>query len=235
VTPASAPSWFEDLVIAVRPDQPSPIGRFAAPTDNSVRRSAVLVLFGPGTPATGPDVLLTQRAATMRSHAGQVAFPGGKLDPGDAGPPAAALREAVEETGLDPAGVRIRTTGPDLYVPPSNFLVTPVIGWWHEPSAVAPGDPAEVARVVRVPVAGLVDPANRFQTVHPSGFISPGFEVGDLFVWGFTAGVLHWLIAVAGLEQPWDGRRRRPIPEQYVSGRTLLQEITEQLDERVPE
>ena len=234
MSPPVPPSWFEGLVSAVSLVEDSPFGRFSAPNDGSVRHSAVLVLFGPGA-ASGPDVLLTQRSATMRSHAGQVAFPGGKLDPGDAGPEAAALREAVEETGLDPAGVQLRVNGPMLYVPPSNFLVTPVIGWWGQPSPVAPGDPAEVARVVQVPISGLVDPANRFQTVHPSGFRSPGFEVGDLFIWGFTAGVLNWLISLAGLELPWDGQRRRQIPEQYLSGRTLIEELTQQLDERVSE
>ena len=233
MTSADPPSWFEDLVSAIRPLEVTPFGRFTAPDDDSVQRSAVLVLFGQG-PA-GPDVLLTQRSATMRSHAGQVAFPGGKLDAGDAGPEAAALREAVEETGLDPTGVQVRVTCPDLYVPPSRFLVTPVIGWWARPSPVAPGDPAEVARVVRVPIASLVDPANRFQSVHPSGYQGPGFEVGDLFVWGFTAGVLSWLLSLAGLELPWDGQSFREIPKQYLSGRTLIQELSEQLDERVPE
>jgi 8-oxo-dGTP pyrophosphatase MutT (NUDIX family) len=235
VSPAVPPVWFEHLVATVRPAQDSPFGRFAIPDDGSARHSAVLVLFGPGSPGTGPDVLLTQRSAQLRSHAGQVAFPGGRLDPGDAGAEAAALREAVEETGLDPAGVQLRATGPDLYVPPSNHLVTPVIGWWGRPSPVTGGDPAEVARVIRVPVADLVDPANRFQTIHPSGFSSPGFEVGDLFVWGFTAGVLSWLISLAGLERPWDAERRRPVPEQYLTGRTLVQELAEQLDERVSE
>ncbi len=231
--PVDPPPWFEDLVTAVRTLEVSPFGRFPPPDDGSAQHSAVLVLFGQG--SRGPDVLLTQRSATMRSHAGQVAFPGGKLDPEDVGPEAAAVREAVEETGLDPAGVQVRATCPDLYVPPSNFLVTPVIGWWARSSPVAPGDPAEVARVVRVPIVKLVDPANRFQAVHPSGFQAPAFEVDDLFVWGFTAGILSWLLFLAGLEQPWDGRRIRSIPTQYLSGRTLIQEFTEQLDERVPE
>jgi len=234
VNSAVPPGWFEHLATVVRPSQVSPYGQFIVPDD--ARRSAVLVLFGPGAADPSvPEVLLTQRAAQMRSHAGQVAFPGGRLDPDDAGPAAAAVREAVEETGLDPAGVEVRAIGPDLYVPPSNYLVTPVIGWWQRPSPVAPGDPAEVARVVRVPFAALIDPVNRFQTVHPSGYVSAGFEVGDLFVWGFTAGVLSWLISLSGLEQPWDKDHRRPVPKQYLSDRTLPQELTEQLDERVPE
>jgi 8-oxo-dGTP pyrophosphatase MutT (NUDIX family) len=240
VTTIAPPSWFDGLVTAVAAVTEPPFGRFVVPDDGSVRHSAVLILFGPGQPdsdpaTAGPDVLLTQRSATLRSHAGQVAFPGGMLDPGDSGPEAAALREAMEETGLDPAGVRLRARGPDLYVPPSNYLVTPVIGWWEHPSPVAPVDPAEVARVVRVPIAGLTDPANRFQTRHPSGFESPGFLVDDLFIWGFTAGVLHWLISMAGLERPWDNRHLRPVPEQDLSGRTLIQELTEQVDERVSE
>jgi 8-oxo-dGTP pyrophosphatase MutT (NUDIX family) len=247
VSAADVPDWFERLVSIVQPSLASPFGRLAVPADGPTRRSAVLVLFGPGTtgpadpwgPASatvsGPDVLLTQRSAQLRSHAGQVAFPGGRLDAQDAGPQAAALREAAEETGLDPAGVSVRATAPDLYLPPSNYLVTPVIGWWERPSPVAPGDPAEVARVIAVPVAALVEPQNRFMSVHPSGYTSPGFEVGDLFVWGFTAGVLHWLISLSGLEQPWDTNRQRPVPEQYLAGRTLIQELTEQLDERVPE
>jgi 8-oxo-dGTP pyrophosphatase MutT (NUDIX family) len=237
VTAAVPPAWFERLVTTVQRSQDSPFGQFVAPEDGSARRSAVLVLFGPGllhgSESAGPDVLLTQRSAQLRSHAGQVAFPGGRVDAGDDGSEATALREAVEETRLDPAGVELRGTGRAIYVPITNYLVTPVIGWWQRPSPVEPGDPAEVARVVRVPIAALVDPQNRFQTVHPSGFTSPGFEVGDLFVWGFTAGVLSWLLAIAGLERPWDGERRRPVPEQYLSGRTLAQELTEQLEERV--
>ena len=229
------PDWFERLATRISVVETSPFARFVAPDDASARHSAVLVLFGPGSTDRGPDLLLTERSAQLRAHAGQVAFPGGRVDPEDAGPAAAALREAVEETGLDPAGVRIRAVGPELYLSVTNYLVTPVLAWWHRPSPVSPGDPAEVTRVVQVPVADLIDPSNRFQTVHPSGFVSPGFAAADLFIWGFTAGVLSWLIAQAGLEKPWDGERRRPTPPQPPPGQSLAQELTEQLDERVIE
>jgi 8-oxo-dGTP pyrophosphatase MutT (NUDIX family) len=235
---SSPPAWFERLAAAVPAQRDTPFSRFAPPEDGSAKHSAVLVLFGPG-----PDVLLTQRSAQLRSHAGQVAFPGGRIDAADAGPEAAALREAVEETRLDPAGVQIRASGPELYVSGTNFLVTPVIAWWSRPSPVRPGDPAEVTRVVRVSLADLVDPENRFQAEHPSGYVGPGFAVDDLFIWGFTAGVLHWLIGLAGLERSWDDERRLPIPgpqtlvgpETLVGQQTLVDELTEQLDERVPE
>jgi 8-oxo-dGTP pyrophosphatase MutT (NUDIX family) len=211
----------------------------SAPDDGSVRHSAVLVLFGPGT-GTGPDILLTQRAPRMRAHAGQVAFPGGRIDPGDVGPEAAALREAVEETRLEPTGVQIRGCGPLLFLPVTNFLVTPVIAWWQRPSPVAPGNPAEVTRVVAVPLAELTDPANRFVVDHPSGYSSPGFTVSGLFVWGFTAAVLSWLISLAGLEQPWDAGRRLRVPSSSsaspsAAAEELSDQLTEQLDEQVTE
>nr|WP_196792317.1 CoA pyrophosphatase [Motilibacter deserti] len=167
------------------------------------RASAVLLLFGPG-PA-GVDVLLLQRAEGLRHHPGQVAFPGGRLDEGDAGPVEAALREAQEETGLDPSGVEVLGQLPALFLPPSGFLVTPVLGWWRTPSAVRAGDPAEVASVHRVPVAELVDPANRLRVLHPqSGFIGPAFRVQGLLVWGFTGSLLASVLRLAGWDRPWD-------------------------------
>ena len=98
-----------------------------------------------------PDVLLIERAHDMRSHAGQPAFPGGRVDPTDVDVVATALREAEEETGLDPSGVEVVAVLPDLFIPPSGFVVTPVLGWWQRPSPVFAKDPAEVASVHRVP------------------------------------------------------------------------------------
>ncbi|MBF6357995.1 CoA pyrophosphatase [Nocardia higoensis] len=177
------------------------------------REAAVLVLFegspepGPGAPGGLPadaHVLLTQRASTMRQHRGQVAFPGGATDPEDEGPIDTALREAAEETGLEPAGVQPLTLLPKLFVPPSRFDVTPVVAYWREPSEVRVVDPAETERVVRVPMAGLLDPANRFQVRSPLGYSSPAFQIDGMLVWGLTGGILAGLITGAGWELDWD-------------------------------
>lgn len=186
----------------------------AAPEGTTPRDAAVLMLFG-GHQEVDPtargglprdaDILLTQRATTMRQHGGQVAFPGGAADPGDDGPVGTALREAREETGLDPAGVLPVALLPRIYVPVSGFEVTPVLAYWRHPSPVRVVDPAEAARVVRVPVRELTDPANRFVIKHRAyGYESPAFTTDGLLIWGFTAGLLAGLLAVSGWEQPWD-------------------------------
>ncbi|HEY0217962.1 MAG TPA: CoA pyrophosphatase, partial [Cellulomonas sp.] len=161
------------------------------------------------------DVLLTRRSPSLRHHPGQVSFPGGGIDPEDAGPEAAALREAVEETGVDPAGVRVLGTLPPLPVAVSRNLVTPVLAWWTDPSEVAATDPAETVDVFRVPVADLVDPANRVTAVvRHSGrdHRGPAFAVQGVIVWGFTAFVLDRLLDALGWAVPWDAGRTVPAP-----------------------
>jgi 8-oxo-dGTP pyrophosphatase MutT (NUDIX family) len=170
------------------------------------RRAAVLVLFGDERPA-GPDVLLIRRADNLSAHPGQVAFPGGGIDPGDAGPVAAALREAAEEVGLAPGDVAPLAVLPVLHVPPSSFMVTPVIGYWTRPGPVYPVDPAETAAVARVPVAELADPANRLTVRHWSGYLGDAFAVAGMLVWGFTGGLLSGLLAAGGWERPWRSDR----------------------------
>jgi 8-oxo-dGTP pyrophosphatase MutT (NUDIX family) len=204
------PDWFAHLAGRLDGVHGGELARFTPPDGADTRSSAVLMLFGDG--ATGPDVLLIERAADMRSHAGQPAFPGGAVDPDDDGPVGAALREAEEETGLDPAGVVVARTLPDLWLPPSGFTVTPVLAYWRAPVPVRAVDPAEVARAERVPIADLVDPANRVTVVHPSGYRGPGFEVAGMLVWGFTAMLLDRILEITGWAAPWSPDREVGVP-----------------------
>ena len=203
------PPWLRPLAAALPEVRAEELSRFLPPPSGVRRFAAVLVLFGEG--AAGPDVLLIERAATLRSHAGQPAFPGGALDPQDEGPVAAALREAHEEVGLDPGTVEVLGTLPDLWLPPSGFVVTPVVAWWRAPHPVQVVDAAEVAAVVRVPLERLTDPEHRLRVRHPSGWVGPAFDTGSLLVWGFTAGVLDRLLAFGGWERPWNPTRTREL------------------------
>ncbi len=196
------PSWWEPLRTRVADSKTEDFTRMVAPPAGG-RASAVLILFGENDSGS-PDILLLQRAADMRNHAGQPAFPGGATDPGETDPVVTALREANEEVGLDPASVDVELTMPPLWIPVSNFLVTPVLAWWRAPHPVAPVDPAEVASVTRVPIAELAEPANRVRVRHPSGWIGPAFRAGDMLIWGFTAGILSVLLDLGGWTQPWD-------------------------------
>lgn len=224
------PSWLTTLVERVDTAQPRYFSRFLPPPRGAGRRAGVLVLFGPAATAgartresqglggstdldgAAYDVLLTERAHSMRSHAGQVSFPGGSIEPDDDGAVGAALREANEEVGLDPASVDVLGVVPELYMPHRDFGITPVIGWWRRPHPVDAVDPAEVAQVVRAPLDQLTDPARRFTVTHPSGYRGDAFDVDGLLVWGFTAGVLSRLLALSGLERAWDSSRLEAIP-----------------------
>ncbi|QAY71228.1 NUDIX hydrolase [Xylanimonas protaetiae] len=198
--------------------------------DDRARAAAVLVLFGvlDGLPADHEaqhqavshdlDLLLLRRAATLSSHAGQVAFPGGRLDPGEDAV-TAALREAQEETGVDPSGVRVLGTLAALPMPVSNHVVTPVLGWWEDPSPVAVVDVGESASVFRTPVADLLDPANRYTSVLRRGgttWRGPAWLITvdgvQQLVWGFTAGVLDSLFTSLGWAEPWDRSRELELP-----------------------
>ena len=182
------PGWLADLAVAATAMQ---VPAISQPPATGGRLSAVLVLFGDG--PSGPDLLYIQRSAGLRRHAGQPAFPGGVLEEDEladpiGGPVAAALREAEEEVGLDPSGVEVLATLPEMFIPRSGFRVIPVLAWWRTPSAVRPVDIGEVAAVERIPVADLVDPTRRLMLRVPSGRASPAFRVGSLLIWGFTAG-----------------------------------------------
>lgn len=207
------PEWLEPIRRGAMSITADELTRFVPPEGAETRRGAVLMLFGEG--PMGPDLLLTERAHDMRSHPGQVSFPGGSIDPEDPTPEHCALREAEEETGLDPDGVDIFAQLPELWLPPSNFAVTPVLGYWREPTEVSVVDPREVHAVLRVPIEELVSPTHRVRVRHPSGWLGPGFLIGedkDLLLWGFTAGIIARLFDFVGWSEPGDPGPIRDLP-----------------------
>ncbi|MGC4890108.1 NUDIX hydrolase [Micromonospora sp. NBC_01392] len=204
------PGWLDPLLGRLGSARAEDFTQLATP-ETGGRESAVLVLLGEE-PGAGPDMLVLQRAATLRNHAGQPAFPGGAADPEDADARATALREANEEVDLDPASVTVLAELPRLWIPVSDFVVTPVLAWWHDPHPVHPREPAEVAHVARLPVAELVDPDNRMRVRHPSGWIGPAFSVRGMLVWGFTGGVIDRLLEMGGWARPWPRSRVWELP-----------------------
>ena len=212
------PDWLEPIRRGAVDITVEELTRFVPPEGSDTRRGAVLMLFGHG--PSGPDLLLTERAHDMRSHPGQVSFPGGSIDQQDASAAAAALREAEEETGVDPSGVEVFASLPELWLPPSNFAVTPVLAWWREESPVSVVDPREVHAVLREPIEELLDPQHRISVRHPSGWKGPAFLIGedkDLILWGFTAGIIARLFDFVGWTQPWDASQMRDLPEHMLT------------------
>nr|WP_244970844.1 CoA pyrophosphatase [Gordonia jinghuaiqii] len=216
------PPWLHTLtadVTAVRRSVENRGGdrsRWASMLVPGKRSAAVLVLFSgswdaaddhPGGVPADAEVLLTERASTLRQHSGQVAFPGGVEDPGDDFPVGTALREAAEETGLDPSGVHVVACLPSFPVGVSGFDVVPVIGYWHRPSSVRVVDEGETARVDRVNLRELLAPENRFQVRRKAVgtvYKGPAFFVDGLLVWGFTGGLIAAISEVSGWDRPWD-------------------------------
>lgn len=157
----------------------------------SLRPAAVLipVIARP----EGAAVLLTRRADSLASHTGQIAFPGGRLDP-DETAVEAALREAMEEVALDPASVEVLGVG-DAYETGTGYLVTPVVGWLSQPPVTTPALD-EVAEVFETPWDFLMDPANHRRDFYDREgqrrwFWAMPWE--DRYIWGVTAGILRAL------------------------------------------
>lgn len=162
-----------------------------AGTDTGARRTAAAVLVGVVGNEKGPAVLLTQRTDHLRDHAGQISFPGGRIEPGDGSAAAAALREAGEEIGLDPEKVEILgELAP--YDTVTGFRIHPVVGWVTPPLDLRP-DPFEVADVFEVPLQFVLDPANHRRQSYRRGALTRGYYVlpyEGRFIWGATAGIL---------------------------------------------
>ncbi len=186
----------------LRPEPPGPLDPRSDPKgDHALDELKALPDWEPKAAAVlvpviaHPDettVLLTQRATGLRAHSGQIAFPGGRLDPDDASPLAAALREAEEEIGL--AARYIRPLGYlDAYLSGTGYLVTPTV------ALVAPGapltlNPHEVVETIEVPLGFLMDPArHEIHSREWNGRLRRYYAIpfGDRYIWGVTAGILR--------------------------------------------
>jgi len=167
--------------------------------------AAVLVLLvpGPGPRSDGEArLILTERVVGGRHHSGEVSFPGGRAEPGDADTAATALREASEEVGLDVAGADVEVLGSldPVWIPVSGFRLTPVVAWAATvPTLVA--NPAEVSRIVAAPLASFL-PGAEIRIVEAEigdrRLRYGAYPVDDLLVWGATARVLGQLGAILG-------------------------------------
>jgi 8-oxo-dGTP pyrophosphatase MutT (NUDIX family) len=135
--------------------------------------------------------LLTQRSADLPDHPGQISFPGGRVEPHDASPAAAALREAAEEVGLPATRVSVLGRLED-YETVTGYRVTPIVGWVEPPFSLTL-DPVEVAEAFEVPLAFLLDPANQQRHFRMQGTMRRDFwaiPYGDRHIWGATAAML---------------------------------------------
>lgn len=222
---AAAPVWLDSLIGAIRsgalerdlhvvlPEQIRP---------KSDRHAAVLVTIS-GTPAAttlprDAAVLLTHRSVTMRSHSGQIAFPGGRVDATDATYTHTALREAEEEVGLVANKITPLAELEPLLVQATGYPVTPVLAYAPNRPEVYQASPEEVDEVFYCNVHDLIDPARRF-VVRREAWSGPAFHIRDYLIWGFTARILDGIIRHAGWEQPWDTTTHYDLAESIARSR----------------
>ena len=155
---------------------------------------------------TSPTVLLTQRTAHLKDHAGQISFPGGRVEVEDPSPVHTALRETEEEIGLNRQHIDVLGFLPE-YRTGTGFRVTPVVALVNPPFELAL-DPFEVAEAFEVPLGFLLDPANhKRHSLHYRGALRHFYAMpyGDYFIWGATAGMIRSLaerLAAPGLQAP---------------------------------
>lgn len=197
MTPASGRSLTRDEIVRRLADVP-PLEELLTADDLEKQRlnasgeltPAAVILLVVNHPQE-PTLVFTRRNAHLADHAGQISFPGGRMEEGDLGPAHTALRELSEEVGIDPAGVEVLGELPDYHTS-TGFRVRPVVGWAEPPIAYAP-DPREVAEVFEVPLAFLLETANhRYESAFHRGRLRHYWAMPwrGRFIWGATAGML---------------------------------------------
>lgn len=189
--PLAQRDWLEERLSRPTPSSAQGLSDgFRLPgREGRVRPAAVLIPIV--NRVEGLTVLLTLRSDTLPDHAGQISFPGGRVEPEDASVDAAALREAFEEIALPPARVSVLGRLP-TYETVTGFTVTPVVGWVEPPIDLVP-DPVEVADVFEVPLAFLLDPDNQQRHFRMLGEIRRDYfaiPYAERYIWGATAAML---------------------------------------------
>ena len=197
VLPERLPAGPEALIPILTDGGERPLAARLDPA--TVKAAAVLVLVVPGVDRDA-RVVLTERVDRGGHHSGEVSFPGGRAEPGDADAAATALREAAEEVGLDPVAAAVRIVGPleSFWIPVSDYQVTPVLAIaQRRPALVA--SPSEVARIVEAPLRAFL-PGAAIETVERTIRDWPlrygAYRVDGLHVWGATARILGQLGAL---------------------------------------
>ena len=161
------------------------------------RKAAVLLGFFEQNEET--YLAFIRRATTLRSHSGEIAFPGGSVDPTDSSPAMTALREAKEEIGLDPSRAEVLGIMPPVFTVVSNFLITPVIAYLAQGPGTLQLQPSEVDELILLPLQGLADPA----ILHTEEWERGGlrrtvyfYDYGPYRIWGATARILNELLGL---------------------------------------
>ncbi len=196
----SAAGFREELTARLaRHDASRPLMPFDVPPE-SLRPAAVLLPLMAGNGGDGLQVMLTRRSSELRSHAGQISFPGGRIDATDANPEAAALREAEEEVGLPPDAVEI-IGSMRPYQTGTGYLIHPIVGL-IERAVKLRRNPSEVEEIFHVPLAFFLDPENhRPHTMEYQGRTHHLYAMPykDYYIWGATAAILReFYLVVSG-------------------------------------
>ncbi|WNJ16290.1 CoA pyrophosphatase [Pontibacter sp. G13] len=161
------------------------------------RKSGVLALLYPHLEEL--QMVFMKRTEDGRVHSGQVSFPGGKMEPSDSDSTFTALREAHEELGILPDSVKVLGQLTELYIPPSNFMVYPTVGFSAQRPDFLP-EPGEVAEIIEVPVRHLLNPDTRqevkVKVAQGMKVQAPAFVVNDHIIWGATSMMLNELLTI---------------------------------------